>query len=147
MEDVHFAAEDEMDDEQEDDDDVEMDFGEETGSEDTSNTEEEGDENDLDNQPREPEEVWQDEDDEDGENLVENEEENEEEDEDDEDDVEVDDEMMWQVCATVYRRGVSHLINLHLRALSMAEMFLGRHQKKGMTTMRLKVSASGDAFC
>ena len=73
MEDIRFAAEDAID-EQPDEDDVEMDFGDATGSEGTS--EEDGDDDDLENPSNESEEGWQDEDDEDEDNLVENEEEN-----------------------------------------------------------------------
>jgi E3 ubiquitin-protein ligase HUWE1 len=103
MEDVHFNAEDEMDDDDEDEDeDVEMDFGEETGSEDTSNTEEEG-EDPLDNATQQSGDGWQDEDEED-EDLVANEDENEpDEDEDEEEDAdEEEEEMMWQVTRLIF---------------------------------------------
>ncbi|KAJ7287510.1 hypothetical protein C8J57DRAFT_1707813 [Mycena rebaudengoi] len=99
MEEVHFGAEDEMDEDEEDEDeDVDMDFGEETGSEDTSNTGDEGDDDDLEDPTQADDE------DEDEEDLVENN--AEEDDEDDEDDAndemdgddgdEGDEEMMWQ---------------------------------------------------
>ncbi|KAJ6625623.1 hypothetical protein B0H10DRAFT_1782772 [Mycena sp. CBHHK59/15] len=110
MEDVHFGAEDEMDEDDEDEDeDVEMDFGEETGSEDTSNTEDDGEDDDLEDPTRQPGEVWDpevddEEDDEDEEDLIENDEEDDEE--GDEEDVneqidgvdgdEAEEEMMWQ---------------------------------------------------
>ncbi|KAJ7132750.1 hypothetical protein C8R43DRAFT_929975 [Mycena crocata] len=108
MEDVHFGAEGEMDEDEEDEnEDVEMDFGEETGSEDTSNTEDEGE--DDEDPTRQPGEVWdpeedEEEDDEDEEDLIENnDDEDDDEDEDDAndqiDDVEGDggeEEMMWQ---------------------------------------------------
>ena len=91
MEDIRFAAEDAID-EQPDEDDVEMDFGDATGSEGTS--EEDGDDDDLENPSNESEEGWQDEDDEDEDNLVENEEENDEDaGEGDAEDAEV----LWQV--------------------------------------------------
>lgn len=91
-----------------------MEFGEDTGSEDTSNTGEDG-EDDLEDPTRQPGEVWDaeedEEEDEDEEDLVEHDE--EEDDEDDEEDVneqidgvggdEGDEEMMWQVR-------ISHLL-------------------------------------
>lgn len=111
MEDVHFGAEDEMDEDDEDEEeDVEMDFGEETGSEDTSNTGDEGEDDDIEDPTRQPGEVWDreeddEEDDEDEEDLVEHDEEDDED--EDEEDVndriegvegdEGDEEMMWQV--------------------------------------------------
>ncbi|KAJ7188201.1 hypothetical protein C8R46DRAFT_1341056 [Mycena filopes] len=108
MEDVHFTAEDEMgEDEEDEDEDVEMDFGEETGSEDTSNTGDEGE--DLEDPTRQPGEVWnteEDEDDEDDEeeDLVENNEEDDEEDDEGDGNEQIegvegdegDEEMMWQ---------------------------------------------------
>ncbi|RDB16805.1 E3 ubiquitin-protein ligase TOM1-like [Hypsizygus marmoreus] len=101
MDDVHFTAEDEMDEEDEDEDeDVEMDFGEETGSEDTSNTESEGEE-EPDEGTRGSGEVWDDGEEEED-DLVENED-DEDEDEDEGDDRHIDnegedeeEEMMWQ---------------------------------------------------
>ncbi|KAF7361866.1 hypothetical protein MVEN_00531100 [Mycena venus] len=91
---------------EDEDEDVEMDFGEETGSEDTSNT---GDEGEDEEPTRQPGEVWdaeedEDEDDEDEEDLVEqDEEEDDEEDGGDANDQidgvegdEGDEEMMWQ---------------------------------------------------
>ncbi|KAJ7647304.1 hypothetical protein FB45DRAFT_975025 [Roridomyces roridus] len=54
MEDVHFGAEDEMDEDDDDeDDDADMEFGEETGSEDTSNTGDDG-EDDLEDPAHQP---------------------------------------------------------------------------------------------
>ncbi|KAF5386145.1 hypothetical protein D9615_002574 [Tricholomella constricta] len=100
MDDAHYGDEDEMDeDEGDEDEDVEMDFGEETGSEDTSNTEDEGEE-DVD-ETRGSGEEWDDGEEEE-EDLVENEDEEDDEEGDDhhvEDEGEDEDEedMMWQV--------------------------------------------------
>ncbi|TBU55065.1 hypothetical protein BD310DRAFT_1041405 [Dichomitus squalens] len=100
MEDVHYGDEDDMDEEDDEDEDgdVEMDFGDETGSEDTSATDEEDVEEDLEDETGESEEGWQEEDEEDEEGLVENEGQaaEEEADEDDEDEGE---EVMWQDIA------------------------------------------------
>ncbi|KAJ8696871.1 E3 ubiquitin-protein ligase tom1 [Pleurotus ostreatus] len=98
MEDVHFDGEDAMDDDdEEDDEDVEMDYGEETGSEDTSNTDDE-DEDELENATHESGEGWEDEEDED--DLVENDDDNDDDgddgDEDDVDDEEnIEGDPMW----------------------------------------------------
>ena len=87
------------------DEDAEMDFGEETGSEDTSRTDDDGmdeedDEVDVDDETGESEGAWQDEE-EDEADLVENGEEgegDEDGDEDDEDE-EADDGVIWtEVC-------------------------------------------------
>jgi E3 ubiquitin-protein ligase HUWE1 len=107
MEDIHFTAEDEMDEDEEDEDeDVEMDFGEETGSEDTSNSDDEGDDDDLENETRESGEVWgEGDEDEENEDLVENEDEDDDGDgdqgEEGEGDEEGDEEMMWQVSIPI----------------------------------------------
>ncbi|RPD73800.1 hypothetical protein L226DRAFT_488466 [Lentinus tigrinus ALCF2SS1-7] len=101
MEGVHYGDEDEMDEEGEDDedDDVEMDFGDETGSEDTSATDEEDVEEDLEDDTGESEEEgWQEEDEEEEADLVENEGEPAEEEADDEDE-EDGDGNMWQDIA------------------------------------------------
>ncbi|CAL1707508.1 unnamed protein product [Somion occarium] len=101
MEDGHYGAEDEMDeDEEEEEEDVEMDYGDDTGSEDTSDTdggEEEDLEEDLEDETGESENRWHEEDEEEEENLVENDEGNEDDEEDDgADDEDVDEEVMWQ---------------------------------------------------
>ncbi|RDX47077.1 hypothetical protein OH76DRAFT_1406241 [Lentinus brumalis] len=101
MEDVHYGDEDEMDEEDEDDedDDVDMDFGDETGSEDTSATDEEDVEGDLeDDETGESEEGWHEEDEEEEADLVENEGEAVEEEVGEEDDDEGE-EVMWQDIA------------------------------------------------
>ncbi|KAI0708195.1 hypothetical protein C8T65DRAFT_740208 [Cerioporus squamosus] len=100
MEDVHYGDEDEMDEEDEDDedDDVDMDFGDETGSEDTSATDEEDVEGDLEDETGESEEGWQDEDEEEEEGLVENEGEPADE-ETGEEEEEEGEEVMWQDIA------------------------------------------------
>ncbi|OCH84897.1 hypothetical protein OBBRIDRAFT_891524 [Obba rivulosa] len=104
MEDMQYGAEDDMDENgDEEEDDVEMDFGDETGSEDTTDTED-NEEDDLEDQfeheSGESEEGWQDEDEEDEEDLVENEDENDDDDDDgaDEDEDEGE-EVMWQDIA------------------------------------------------
>ncbi|TDL26261.1 hypothetical protein BD410DRAFT_895667 [Rickenella mellea] len=99
MEDVNFAAGDEMDQaEDEDDEEVDMEFDEDTGSEDTSNSDEEGDgEEDLELGAQEAGEVWTD--DEDMEDEDEDEDAHSEDNESDRDPEEgsVDDaEIMWQ---------------------------------------------------
>jgi len=101
MDDAHFSAEDDMDQDDEDEDgDVEMDFADETGSDDTSNTDEEPEEGPED-EARNIGEVWEDGEEEDG--LVEHDEEDEE-DEANEDNVhglggDYDEEdVVWQVC-------------------------------------------------
>ncbi|KAK7057165.1 hypothetical protein R3P38DRAFT_3252330 [Favolaschia claudopus] len=109
MEDVHFGAEGAMDEDGDDEDeDVEMDFGEETGSEDTSNT---GDEGEDEEHPHQPGEVWdqeedEDDEDEDEDDLVEQGDDDDEDEDEDEEDAndqirgvggdEGDEEMMWQ---------------------------------------------------
>ncbi|KAG6844702.1 hypothetical protein H0H87_004578 [Tephrocybe sp. NHM501043] len=107
MDDVHYGSEDEMDeDEVDEDEDVEMDYGEDTGSEHTSNTEDEGDEG-VDDDTHGTGEVWDDGEDDD-EDLVENDddEEGDGDDEDqhdeDEDEDEDEDDVMWQVCQGVH---------------------------------------------
>ncbi|KAK0485978.1 hypothetical protein IW261DRAFT_1662959 [Armillaria novae-zelandiae] len=105
MEDVHFNGEDDMheDDDDDDDDDEEMDFADETGSEDTSNTADEGDDDDLEEQVPHGD-GWEPDEEEDEEDLVHNEDEddNDEEDEDEDDrrddieGAEGDEEMIWQ---------------------------------------------------
>ncbi|KAF9820248.1 hypothetical protein IEO21_01462 [Rhodonia placenta] len=105
MEDVNYGAEDGMDEDEEDEeDDVEMDFGDETGSEDTSATEEDVEddlEDDLeDDGTGESEEGWQDEEEEDEEDLVENHEVNaNEEGEEQEGDEDEGEEVIWQDIA------------------------------------------------
>ncbi|KAG6866357.1 hypothetical protein C0991_005278 [Blastosporella zonata] len=102
MDDAHYGAEDEMDEDDEDEDeDVEMDFGEDTGSEHTSNTEDEGDEG-VEDETHGTGEAW-DEGEEEDEDLVENdddedgdEEDEDHHDEDGEDDDEDDEDVMWQ---------------------------------------------------
>lgn len=78
MEDVHYSAEEDMDEDEEDEDeDVEMDFGnDETGSEDTSEDEEEVDNEELENESEASEDGWEDEEEEveEEEGLVENDE-------------------------------------------------------------------------
>ncbi|KAK7687105.1 hypothetical protein QCA50_009606 [Cerrena zonata] len=102
MEDAHYGSDDEMDeDEEEEDDDVEMDYGDETGSEDTSASDEDEDdlEADLEDGTGDSEDGWHNHVDDEGEDLVENEgihdedggDEDEDEDEDD-----GDEEVMWQ---------------------------------------------------
>ncbi|KAF7981836.1 hypothetical protein HWV62_31363 [Athelia sp. TMB] len=100
MEDVNYAPEDEMDEDVEDDDeDAEMDFGEETGSDDTSNTDEE--EEILDADVRESQEGgWQDEDEEyEEDDLIEQEDDDDDDDGDGEDEgapgPDVEAEMIW----------------------------------------------------
>ncbi|KAH0589501.1 hypothetical protein H2248_005243 [Termitomyces sp. 'cryptogamus'] len=98
MDDAHYGGEDEMDEDGNEDEDVEMDFGEETGSEHTSNTEDEEDEG-VD-ETHGTGEVWGD--GEENEDLVENDEDEDDtgdEDEDPQDDDAEDDEeenVMWQ---------------------------------------------------
>ncbi|KAF9012343.1 hypothetical protein BDQ17DRAFT_1232733 [Cyathus striatus] len=106
MDDRNFDDDDEMDEDDDgDEDDVDMDFGDETGSEDTSNTDE-GEDNDLGDEVHDSGDTW-DEVDEDEEGMVENNiDEDEDEDEDDPDDEDQDDEgeggddgdeeMMWE---------------------------------------------------
>jgi hypothetical protein len=130
MEDVHFGAEDNMDeDEVGEDEDVEMDFAEDTGSEDTSRTEDEDDEDEIgevDPDTGESEGVWQDDDD-DEEDLVENDAEpegdNGDEDEDDDDDDDDDDEQARE-------------------AVIWTEVFLSHHTFRLMLTF---VYSQGDA--
>lgn len=96
---MNFGPDESMDDEIGGDEDAEMDFGEDTGSEDTSRTdddddmEEEDREVDVDDETGESEGAWQDED---GADLVENGEEGEGDDDGDEDeDEEADDGVIW----------------------------------------------------
>ncbi|KAI0829944.1 hypothetical protein BC628DRAFT_1314795 [Trametes gibbosa] len=99
MEDVHYDDEDmDENDEEDDDDDVEMDFGDETGSEDTSATDEDV-EGELEDEEGESQGGWHDEEEEEEEGLVENE--GAPLDDDAEDDEEEDeaDEVMWQDIA------------------------------------------------
>lgn len=102
MEEVHYGPDDEMDEDvEEEEDDAEMDYDNETGSEDTSHTDEEEDvdmEEEMENETGESEEGWHDEDEE--EDLVENDIEHEGEDDDAEDEDEDDageEDVMWQV--------------------------------------------------
>lgn len=94
-------------DEGDEDEDVEMDFGEETGSDDTSNTDEEV-EDVLEGGARESETGWQDEDEEyEEDDLVENEDDEDEDDGDEDEDEDGDPgpyvgeegegEILWQV--------------------------------------------------
>lgn len=110
MEDVNFGPDESMDgDEIGEDEDAEMDFGEDTGSEDTSRTdddddmdEEEDDEVEVDDESGESEGAWQDEE-EDEADLVENGEEGEgdEDGDDDDEDEEADNGVIWpEVCLT-----------------------------------------------
>ncbi|KAF8658329.1 hypothetical protein AX16_002096 [Volvariella volvacea WC 439] len=103
--DDNFAGEDEMDEDEEDEDgDVEMGYDEDTGSEDTSHTEEEEEEDEL-GAEDDQEEDWEDVDEEEEEDLVENEDEegaDEEPDEGQEDEEDADeevDEEVWQNMA------------------------------------------------
>lgn len=98
---MNFGPDESMDDEIGEDEDAEMDFGEDTGSEDTSRTdddddmeEEEDREVDVDDETGESEGAWHDED---GADLVENGEEGEGDDDgdDDDDDEEADDGVIW----------------------------------------------------
>ena len=119
MEDVNFGPDESMDDDEiGDDEDAEMDFGEDTGSEDTSRTdddndmdEEDDEEVDVDDETGESEGAWQDED---GADLVENGEgEGDEDGDEDDEDEEADDGVIWpEVCASTrlspLRNSVSH---------------------------------------
>ncbi|KAI8975845.1 hypothetical protein BD414DRAFT_580582 [Trametes punicea] len=98
MEDVHYGEDEDMDEDggDDEDDDVEMDFGDETGSEDTSATDEDV-EGELQDEEGESEDGWQDEEDEEDEDLVENE--GEAVDEDAEEEEEGGEEVMWQDIA------------------------------------------------
>ncbi|KAL4252810.1 UPL family protein [Abortiporus biennis] len=100
MDDAHYGPDDEMDEDmEEEEDDVEMDYGDDTASEDTSNTDEEEDvddlEDDLENETGESEEGWQDEDEDGEEDLIQHDEGNEDDDDEDEGD-EDGEEVMWQ---------------------------------------------------
>lgn len=118
MDDARYAEDEEMGDEGEDDedDDVEMDFGEETGSEDTENTDDDDDDDEDDMGGEEDaetsEDAWEEGDDEEEEGLVENSDNprNDDDDEDDEEDhedggghdplqdegAEDEEEMLWE---------------------------------------------------
>lgn len=117
MDNGQFSQDEEMDEDAVDtDEDVEMEFGDETGSEDTSNTDEEDDEDDEgmeDGEQTTSEDGWDEQgvEDEDEEALVENEEDQDEEgdgaslaDEDegeemvDDEDDEPEGELNWEVC-------------------------------------------------
>ncbi|KZT26754.1 hypothetical protein NEOLEDRAFT_1062431 [Neolentinus lepideus HHB14362 ss-1] len=107
MEDVHYSAEDDMDEnEDEEDEDVEMDFGgDETGSEDTSEDEENGENEELENESDASEDGWEDAEEEE-EGLVENDEEVDEEDgEEDEGEEEEDAQIVWQGVADIGEDG------------------------------------------
>ena len=99
------------------DEDAEMDFGEDTGSEDTSRTDdddmdEEDDEVDVDDETGESEGAWQDEE-EDEADLVENGEEGEgdEDGDEDDDDEDADDGVIWtEVCFPAYIYSFGELI-------------------------------------
>lgn len=107
MEDVNFGPDESMDDDEiGEEEDAEMDFGEDTGSEDTSRTDDDDDmddeddeEVDVDDETGESEGAWQDE--EDGADLVENGEgEVDDDGDDDDEDEEADDGAIWQeVCS------------------------------------------------
>ncbi|KAI9068310.1 hypothetical protein FKP32DRAFT_1587710 [Trametes sanguinea] len=100
MEDVHYGEDEDMDEDDEDDedDDVEMDFGDETGSEDTSATDEDV-EGELEDEAGDSEDGWQDEEEEEEEDLVENEGEPIDEDVEEEEEEDGGDEVMWQDIA------------------------------------------------
>jgi hypothetical protein len=110
MEDVNFGPDESMDDDEiGEDEDAEMDFGEDTGSEDTSRTDDDDDmdeevdeEVDVDDETGESEGAWQDE--EDGADLVENGEgEGDEDGDEDDEDEEADDGVIWpEVCSPAY---------------------------------------------
>jgi len=110
MEDVNFGPDESMDDDEiGEDEDAEMDFGEDTGSEDTSRTdddddmdEEDDEEVDVDDETGESEGAWQDE--EDGADLVENGEgEGDEDGDEDDEDEEADDGVIWpEVRSSTY---------------------------------------------
>ena len=110
MEEVNFGPDESMDDDEiGNDQDAEMDFGEDTGSEDTSRTdddddmdEEDDEEVDVDDETGESEGAWQDE--EDGAGLVENGEgEGDEDGDEDDEDEEADDGVIWpEVCSPTY---------------------------------------------
>ena len=106
---MNFGPDESMDgDEIGEDEDAEMDFGEDTGSEDTSRTdddddmveEEDDEEVDVDDETGESEGAWQDE--EDGADLVENGEgEGDEDGDEDDEDEEADDGVIWpEVCSS-----------------------------------------------
>src|SRR5882757_6828591 len=97
----HYSEDEDMDQEDEDQD-VEMDYGDETGSEDTSSSEPGHDEDDLDHRTPDSGEVWDDEGDEEEEDLVEQHDEEDEEEEEvgddnDEGDDEEEEDIMWEV--------------------------------------------------
>ncbi|TFK54241.1 hypothetical protein OE88DRAFT_1786570 [Heliocybe sulcata] len=99
MEDVHYSAEDDMDEEDEDEDeDIEMDFGDdETGSEDTSEDEVDEENEELENESDASEGGWEDAEEDEEEGLVENDAEvDEDEGEEDEGEEEDDAQIVWQ---------------------------------------------------
>ena len=122
---MNYGPDESMDDDEiGEDEDAEMDFGEETGSEDTSRTDDDDDmdeeeEVDVDDETGESEGAWQDEEEEEA-DLVENGEEgegDEDGDEDDEDE-EVDDGVIWpEVC---FPRAHLSIWEAHSRAGSRA---------------------------
>ncbi|KAF9566753.1 hypothetical protein CPC08DRAFT_814629 [Agrocybe pediades] len=83
MDEHHYSEDEDMDDEGEEED-VEMEYDEETGSEDTSASESDDGEDDIDHVAQDSEEVWEEGDDDDEENLVQDDGAEEEEDEDEE---------------------------------------------------------------
>jgi E3 ubiquitin-protein ligase HUWE1 len=137
MEDVHYAPQDEMGDEGlEGDDDVEMEYADETGSEDTSHSDDEDAQLDapaLDDN-------WVDEEDGDASNLMENEEDAQEdmdggEDGEDEDDGE-DDEDDARAEAGIWQ--VWLLITYGLRyGLTLVRSIPTKRPKKGLMQVRL----------
>ena len=110
MEDVNFGPDENMDDDEiGEDEDAEMDFGEDTGSEDTSRTDDDDDmgeeddgEVDVDDETGESEGGWQDEEEEEA-DLVENGEgEGDEDGDEDDEDEEADDGVIWpEVCSSM----------------------------------------------
>lgn len=144
---MNYGPDESMDgDEIGEDEDAEMDFGEETGSEDTSRTdddmdEEDDDEVDVDDETGESEGGWQDEE-EDGAGLVENGEEvegDDDGDDDDDEDEEADDGVIWpEVCfpACTYHFGSS---------FSCRELSKFRERQMRATTR--KASEVAPVFC
>ncbi|KAG6835597.1 hypothetical protein H0H93_016649 [Arthromyces matolae] len=98
MDDAHYGGDDDMDEDADEEEDVKMDFGDDTGSEHTSHTEDEVDEG-VDDETRTGEDWGEGDDDDD---LVENEEDEDEEADEDEEDQQDDDgadevdDVMWQ---------------------------------------------------
>ena len=103
--------EDETGEDEDEDENVEMDFGEETGSDDTSNTDEE-EEDILEGGGREPEEGWQDED------------EDDDDDDDNEDGEEGDDGILWQIKSSGFLLKKYTNLRKHLPRTSMPIVIL-----------------------